>query len=51
MRVIYEILNDICDLVKDDLSSEKLKELLILINEYDTSARSDIINFMRRDGT
>jgi hypothetical protein len=45
-----ETINKIVELVKDDISSEKLEKLLILLNDLDTEARADIVIYARAKG-
>ena len=42
-----ETIAKIIELVKDDISSEKLEKLIILLDVLDTEARRDILRYQR----
>lgn len=49
-RTTHEVQTEIVSLIKPHVNLSILREVLILMNEYDTAARSDIVSYARQNG-
>ncbi len=45
---VKSVMDEIIDLVKDDISNEKLFNLLMLLDKLDTESKRSIISYMQR---